>query len=630
MWTEFYEQYVVSKGSENASGFISCKCPFHHDKNASAGYNVNSGVFHCFACEDRTWTPTAFLVELCGMSWHDASYRVDEYRREHGLIEKDDATLSKVILARPVWEVMVGKAQANMSEHSQLVTEYMNARGISYQALVDAGVGMLPASETEWKRDSLVFPYTYNNKVCGVRLRDALGNKRSLTGSHMTLWGIDSITDDTRTVVVVEGESDRLRLMSELSNVSIAVVSCPGNQFKREWVREFQGIERVIVIPQSDEASRNLITTTTSALKSKVVVVSLPWKRRQTGKDICDWMHHNNAEELLKLLHNAGGLYRTQSMTGHELEVQAKLNADQAPLINALVKRQQLALVVGPEKSLKTWFVFNMARTVLKPSEPFLDIPTYVGPATPGRVLIVEEEGTAGNLYDRACMVFHDVENWRDRVTWWHRRGVRIDEESWIEELEQACEGIDLLILDPMQDLHSAGNENDASEMVPFWNNIRRLMMRFPDMAIVLIHHFNKTGLIEQKWKAIRGSSRTGGTADVGFFLERKMVKDEPTRIVRFCLDGREIEDNLSPDGKEVFEITFGANGLFCYEVAPKIDTSSKPGMFLAEMRQRKRWSIMEAQAKLDCSLRSIKKWVDDNSELLSIDKQGVITYDSE
>lgn len=628
MWTEFYEQYVTSSGSENASGFISCKCPFHHDKNASAGFNVNSGVFHCFACEDRTWTPTAFLVELTGMSWPEASYRVDEYRREHDLVEKDDSPRSKVILARPAWETLVERAKANMSEHSQLVIEYMNARGISYDALVRSGVGLLPASETEWKRDSLVFPYTYNNKVCGVRLRDALGNKRSLSGSHMTLWGVDSITDNTRTVVVVEGESDRLRLLTELSGDAIAVVSCPGNQFKREWVREFQGIERAIVIPQADEASRNLVTTTTSALKSKVVVVSLPWKRRQTGKDICDWMYHNNAEELLKLLHNAGGLYRTQSMDGFQLEEQAKLTSEQSQLVHSLIKRQQLALIVGPEKALKTWFAFNLARTVLSPDKPFLDIPTYVGPSKPGKVLIIEEEGTVSNLYDRACMVFHDVDGWRERVTWWHRRGVRLDEDSWIEELEIACDGVDMLILDPMQDLHSAGNENDSTEMAPFWHNIRRLMMRFPDMVIVLIHHFNKTGVIEQKWKAIRGSSRTGGTADVGFFLERKIVKDEPTRIVRFCLDGREIENNLSPDGREVFEVVFDNHGLFKYERTPKVEMANKPAMFVAEMKKRKRWSILEASSTLDCSLRSIKKWVDE-SDTITIDKQGVITYDA-
>lgn len=632
LWTDFYEQYVESKGNTNSKGFVSCKCPFHSDRNASAGYNEVSGVFHCFACETKSWTPTAFLVELLGLSWPEASYRVDEYRREHGLIQRDEGKTSKVILAKPAWEQLVTKAQKAITPDNRLVVEYLKTRGISYKALIESGVGYLEAGKTAWGRECLVFPYTYNGRVCGIRLRDGIGNKLSMTGSHMTLWGIDSISDDTKTVIIVEGESDRLRVLSVIDDSRIAVVSTPGNQFQKEWVREFQGIEKVIVVPQADDASRNLVATTVSHLKSKAVVISLSWKRRQHGKDICDWLHYNDDEALSKLLNNAGGLFRSASMSGRELVEHVKGKVGTSALIQHLLKRQQLALVVGPEKSLKTFFVLNMARTVMNPDLPFLGIPSYHG-VVPGNVLIIEEEGTDENLAERAEMVFHDVPDWHERTTFWHRRGVRLDEDSWLEEIEAECDrkNVSMLILDPMQDLHSSDDENSASAMAPFWNGIRRLMMRFPDMSIVLIHHFNKTGLIEAKWKAIRGSSRTGGIADVGFFIERKMVKDEPTKFVRFCIDGRELKENLSPDGKEVFECEFAMTGVFQYVTKAteiKIPKQDKQDVFFAEMRKRSRWSLIEIQAKLGVSIRTINTWVS-NNEALSIDKMGMVIHDN-
>ena len=618
-FTEFYSQYLGCEGDPNSEGFVSCQCVFHADKKASAGYNTTTGVYCCFACGAdegktvKTWSPAGFLVEHEGFSWIEASRIVDSYRTEKGLVTRFDK-YSKIPMGSRKFDILATEAVGLLSPDRQEVIEYAKTRNIPYDTLVRLGVGWLPAKQTNWKRDSLVFPYTVNGKVVGIRYRDISGNKWGEPGSIMQLWGIDSVNDQTKTIVIVEGESDCLRVASAYSDQpEVAVLSTPTCAFALEWGREFLGISEQILLPQSDRASLALIKGAKETLGSKLKIVTLPWKRRQYGKDVCDWMNYNDDEQLRGLL-NTGRAQKT--MTGHDLTRIADERGPMQPLIDGLLFREQIGIVVGmPKFARKTWFVLNMARTIMQPGQPFLDIDTMVGPSEPGNVFIIEEEGPLSDLAKRARLAFKDIPTWEDQSVWWHNRGVKIDDPSWIAEISGVIyeHKIDLLILDCMQRLHSADDENSASKMAPFWDNLHQLVGMHPQLGIVLIHHFNREGIAAAKWNAVRGSSRTDGEVDLAIFLE-------PTK---FCAVNRSAPPLESPEGEEMFPVSFDQNtGIFkCTNAVAHVDRDIG---FMIEMARRGAWSRREAIVFMGVHPSSLARWIEKYKEFLKV-QDGVI-----
>lgn len=182
----------------------------------------------------------------------------------------------------------------------------------------------------------------------------------------------------------------------------------------------------------------------------------------------------------------------------------------------------------------------NLIRAVAN-GEDFLEYPGW-SVRKPCKVLCVEEEGSPIAFAKRIKHRLSDVPP--TNIRWVHRQGVKLDNPYLVDKLIEVCEEykLDLIILDPWQRLHTKV-EDRSWEMGEVWDRIHELVLRFPEAAVLVVHHFGKRQGVDTGWDAFRGSSQSAGEADVGIFLEKTDKINEATgdRTLYLRLDGRDI-----------------------------------------------------------------------------------------
>lgn len=557
---DVYGQYLPVEGEPSDSGFVSVRCPLHEDSHASAGFHVRTGTFNCYVC--GSLSAPAFLSLIGGLPIADCYPLVDSFRVEAGLISKEEtfAPHTSPAVSNPQWEELVESARAGLDEGHPLVQEYMSSRGLTIDTLRRAEVGLLVAGRTHWGRESLVFPYRYDGRVVGVRYRDIAADKSGEPGCHFTLWGIDTLDGKAPTAIVVEGETDRLITLQAL-NWQWPVVSSPTAAFRREWQREFDGIRQVIAIPQDDEASqRGMVKGIRTALPG-VHVLQLPWARKQVGKDIADWVRQRGEEALRSLI------ARTVESAGNWIwsweEILARTMEDRPWLIENLLGRQQVAVIGGLPKVMKTHLALNVVRCILSPGSTLCGIPELrCGLQEPGKVLFLEEEGDWKEFRKRLMKTL-DGCACEGNFFMGHHLGFRCDEDSWVDQISKFCgdHAIDLLVLDPFHRTYTA-DENAAGEVGAVWHRLQRLLSENKRLSILLLHHFNKTGSILDGWASLRGSSRIAAESDLGVFVDKRNPKEGPGVVV--VIDGRAIISPTSSTGERTIKLAWDdARGVF-------------------------------------------------------------------
>ena len=547
-YREFYEPHFPEIiGKQPNDGFISVRCinstnHQHGDKRPSAAVNLKSGVYHCSVC--GSFSPFRFLTELLRLTKDEASFTLDQYRFElkfdnSPAFEKVDNYSSSFVIPPHGFNEYINAAAERLTPDLEIVQEYLVSRGIKYELLTRYRWGYTPEELVPEQIECITVPFIVNGQVVGIRGRSKDGRKGGVKGSRFVLWNLDALEGHDQ-CVIVEGESDALRTIQALEScgIDVPVLSVPGATFRREWEREFQGIHTVYLIPQADDPSwQNFVTNAVKVLGDyRCVVVKLPWKRGEAGKDVCDWLRLHNDGELVELI----PWRKTRNfITTHE-EMLELANQEVPWVINGLIARGDKVLIGGAQKAMKTYFTINLVRAAVT-GDDFLE---YQGWSTsnPCKVLFVEEEGSPIAFAKRIKRLLSDVPH--ENVRWVHRQGVRLDNPYWVDKLIEVCEGYqpDLIILDPLQRLHSKV-EDRAWEMGEVWDRIHELVLRFPDAAVIVIHHFGKRQGVDTGWDAFRGSSRSGGEADVGIFLEKTGKFNDATGdlILNLRLDGRDI-----------------------------------------------------------------------------------------
>ena len=573
-YLEFYEAYVeFTEAPKDGDEFTACKCPIHEDKRASAGVNLLHGTFNCFKC--GSMSPERFLTKLTSMSFPEACSIVDEFRRNASLIIRLN-TFVNTRVTNPKWDTLWQKSKEEDLTQLEMARDYAESRGLTIETLIESGVGYLPKEYTHWKCESLVFPYVVDGRCVGIRYRSPNGSKSGEPGCHFTLWNLDRVTEDTEYAVVLEGESDGLRAFQAVKKVlpNVAVLSTPTGMFSPAWAREFETCHKVIIIPQADEAAEKMVTNAKKVLGDKFDYIELPWRRRQYGKDLCEWLRYNEETELIERIQEKLGNTERRFWSGAEFQQVADKPRDY--VVGNLIARSEIAMIAGPPKNKKTWFALGMAASVLT-GESLMGIDHFGGHAK-GKVMIVEEEGDAPSLYERAEMVFGNIDGWQENTLWGHHLGVRLDEEGWMKKLEIEIEKFqpDLLILDPLQRMHNK-DENSASEMGEVWFNLHRLTRKFSRIAITLLHHFNKEGDITLGWNAMRGSSRNAGEADLGIFVQKFVSTG--TDGCKVYIDGRNYRHVETPAGGDIWTFNLEENGLRYSSETPDVVMGKKVGV---------------------------------------------------
>jgi biotin operon repressor len=544
-WRDFYARYFpeLDRMDIKEDGFTvqSLKCLNHDDRKPSATVNVKSGFYVCHVC--GSFSPYRFLVEIAGIAPEDASYFINDYLRE--LYVKDERT-GRYIHAFPHYdpshtyiptpgqeeefEEFIKEAKARLRPELPIVQEYITARGIKYEMLERFEWGYVPYDEETGQVECLVVPFRVRGKIRAIRGRAYDGRKGAVKNSRFSLWNLDSLEGKSQ-AVIVEGESDALRTIQALEacGVDIPVVSVPGNNFRKEWKREFEGIRTIYLIPQDDDASANFVRSALAVLgEERCKVVELPWKRGDVGKDICEWLTRNNHtdQELVELI----PLEEHQDRFSRYYRVEELLKREPAEpdwLVKGMIARGQKILVQGPPKQMKTWFVLSLLKALSR-GENVCGVPFWRTTVSGIKAVMVEEEHSTNALIQRVQQSLAGTSN----IVIPHRTGVKLlpknpefeDLLNFIDEFRP-----DLLVLDPLRSFFD-GDENDSSVMQQVFAPLNMLLRKYPHMAVVVVDHTAKKPSDVLVY-ASRGSSVKGAEMD-GVIDIRKFQKDEDVGVV--------------------------------------------------------------------------------------------------
>jgi biotin operon repressor len=544
-WRDFYARYFpeLDRMDIKEDGFTvqSLKCLYHSDRKPSATVNVKSGFYVCHVC--GSFSPYRFLVEIAGIAPEDASYFINDYLRE--LYVKDERTgsylrafphydPSHTYIPTPgqeeEFEEFIKEAKARLRPELPIVQEYITARGIKYEMLERFEWGYVPHDEEAGQVECLVVPFRVRGKIRAIRGRAYDGRKGAVKNSRFSLWNLDSLEGKSQ-AVIVEGESDALRTIQALEacGVDIPVVSVPGNNFRKEWKREFEGIRTVYLIPQDDDASANFVRSALAVLgEERCKVVELPWKRGDVGKDICEWLTRNDHtdQELVELI----PLEEHQDRFSRYYRVEELLKREPAEpdwLVRGMIARGQKILVQGPPKQMKTWFVLSLLKALSR-GENVCGVPFWKTTVSGIKAVMVEEEHSTNALIQRVQQSLAGTSN----IVIPHRTGVKLlpknpefeDLLSFIDEFRP-----DLLVLDPLRSFFD-GDENDSSVMQQVFAPLNMLLRKYPHMAVVVVDHTAKKPSDVLVY-ASRGSSVKGAEMD-GVIDIRKFQKDEDVGVV--------------------------------------------------------------------------------------------------
>mgnify|MGYP000872507469 FL=1 len=576
-WRDFYARYFpeLDRMDIKEDGFTvqSLKCLYHDDRKPSATVNVKSGFYVCHVC--GSFSPYRFLVEIAGIAPEDASYFINDYLRE--LYVKDERT-GRYIHAFPHYdpshtyiptpgqeeefEEFIKEAKARLRPELPIVQEYITARGIKYEMLERFEWGYVPHDEDAGQVECLVVPFRVRGKIRAIRGRAYDGRKGAVKNSRFSLWNLDSLEGKSQ-AVIVEGESDALRTIQALEacGVDIPVVSVPGNNFRKEWKREFEGIRTIYLIPQDDDASANFVRSALAVLgEERCKVVELPWKRGDVGKDICEWLTRNNHtdQELVELI----PLEEHQDRFSRYYRVEELLKREPAEpdwLVRGMIARGQKILVQGPPKQMKTWFVLSLLKALSR-GENVCGVPFWKTTVSGIKAVMVEEEHSTNALIQRVQQSLAGTSN----IVIPHRTGVKLLPKN--PEFEDLLKFIDefrpdLLVLDPLRSFFD-GDENDSSVMQQVFAPLNMLLRKYPHMAVVVVDHTAKKPSDVLVY-ASRGSSVKGAEMD-GVIDIRKFQKDEDVGVV-VTGEFRDAEtvENLSlkfEDGNLVYDDGFRIN----------------------------------------------------------------------
>jgi len=576
-WRDFYARYFpeLDRMDIKEDGFTvqSLKCLYHDDRKPSATVNVKSGFYVCHVC--GSFSPYRFLVEIAGIAPEDASYFINDYLRE--LYVKDERTgsylrafphydPSHTYIPTPgqeeEFEEFIKEAKARLRPELPIVQEYITARGIEYEMLERFEWGYVPHDEEAGQVECLVVPFRVRGKIRAIRGRAYDGRKGAVKNSRFSLWNLDSLEGKSQ-AVIVEGESDALRTIQALEacGVYIPVVSVPGNNFRKEWKREFEGIRTVYLIPQDDDASANFVRSALAVLgEERCKVVELPWKRGDVGKDICEWLTRNNHtdQELVELI----PLEEHQDRFSRYYRVEELLKREPAEpdwLVRGMIARGQKILVQGPPKQMKTWFVLSLLKALSR-GENVCGVPFWKTTVSGIKAVMVEEEHSTNALIQRVQQSLAGTSN----IFIPHRTGVKLLPKN--PEFEDLLKFIDefrpdLLVLDPLRSFFD-GDENDSSVMQQVFAPLNMLLRKYPQMAVVVVDHTAKKPSDVLVY-ASRGSSVKGAEMD-GVIDIRKFQKDEEVGVV-VTGEFRDAEtvENLSlkfEDGNLVYDDGFRIN----------------------------------------------------------------------
>jgi replicative DNA helicase len=197
---------------------------------------------------------------------------------------------------------------------------------------------------------------------------------------------------------------------------------------------------------------------------------------------------------------------------------------------DGLLQPESRMLIGGASKAGKTMFALNLG-ICLAMGKPFLD---YFIPK-PIKVLMIQAEISKKNLQKRLMTMTAEC-GMPDNLYLETAKELKLDREEGLIEMQRLIESLkpEVVIIDPLANFHNK-EENSATEIRVFTNNIDRLLEKY-GTAFVITHHHKKPSQFEKNgFSQMRGSSVFTDWVD-SILTINTHDKDAKTKSLEFTL----------------------------------------------------------------------------------------------
>ena len=290
---------------------------------------------HCWACPDGDPKGKGKLY-LNTDSWLYECKRCGERGNRRTLLQQfgDEDELTYAVGADPMLRRRILGEAADLAHEMLLgnpaMTDYLLARGLSPEIIVNARLGYVPkniglsemlpgrasytyrdlitaglvtVSGREFFNDCLIIPYFSHGTVVQLRCkdmgRDSNGRYRTTSGDYVRLYNDDALFGADQ-VLVTEGEFDSLAVRTHLEDsddrelASLAVVGLPGaGSFPEGLVGQLGMASRVFVGLDPDEVGQRFAQKLAEQVGASARLVLLPEGEPKT--DWTAWFQARNA-----------------------------------------------------------------------------------------------------------------------------------------------------------------------------------------------------------------------------------------------------------------------------------------------------------------------------------------------
>jgi hypothetical protein len=373
----------------------------------------------------------------------------------------------------------------------------------------------------------------------------------NLQGVERVLYRLPELVASTSesAVYVVEGEKD----VETLRHRGLVATTNPQGAGKWSHVetcahRVLRG-RHIVLIPDADEKGRSHANDIAASLLG--VAASVRRLEMPGAKDVTEWFAQDHSvADLLALVGEAAPATSDpwESELGQaRADVQARLGAASAtkrkPLfattaadllkaefaptqwqVTGLVTQRGTAVASGePKAGIKTWMLIEGAIAIATGTKMFGEF--Y---AERGTVAFFFAEDHAQSVRNRVRALLNGAGREAPTNLYLQPRGEFIDvlkdeDLAWIIASARRLPRLDLLVLDPLRDIHSAA-EDKSDEMSPVMRRLR-LLGEILGCTVWISHHDKKAstdGKGPRAGQGMRGSSAIHGSIDSGMYIKPK------------------------------------------------------------------------------------------------------------
>lgn len=367
-----------------------------------------------------------------------------------------------------------------------------------------------------------------------------------------------------QTIFIVEGEKDAERL---LAHKLVATTNPQGAgkwQHVDECARKALWGRHLVIVADADDAGRqhaNQVKEWALAVASTVRVLEL--YKDDSKRDVSDWLDEGHtADELQQIaasvepietgihadpwqqelakaredVDRAIGSFSLQDrkpLFGIDATELLKIEFPPAPwLVSGLITKGGTAVAAGePKAGIKTWMLIEIACAIATGTRAFGEF--Y---AERGRVAVFFAEDQAQSVRNRVRAILAGADRMIAPGTLLLQpRGefidvLKDDDLAWVIASARRLGKIDLLVLDPLRDVHS-GEEDKSDSMRDVMRRLR-LLGEVIGCTVAVSHHVpkqTKDTATRRPGQNLRGSSAIHGSIDSGLYIQPADESDGTT-----------------------------------------------------------------------------------------------------